>query len=85
MKGTASRLSGVTFEVLANEARDRHALTYQERDCDTYTLREPGVYHWRHGGEKHINDPNSIGSLQVSILNDFLNSDIWPNQTFLRF
>lgn len=64
-KGTASRLSGVTFDVLASETQDRHALTYQERNCDTYTLREPGVYHWRHGGEKHINDPSSIGSLQV--------------------
>ena len=40
-------------------------LTFQQRECDTYTLREPGVYHWRHGGEKHVNDPNSIGNLQV--------------------
>lgn len=43
----------------------RHALTFQQRQCDTYTLREPGIYHWRHGGEKHVNDPNSIGNLQV--------------------
>lgn len=40
-------------------------LTFQQNECDTYTLREPGVYHWRHGGEKHVNDPNSIGNLQV--------------------
>lgn len=70
-KGTSSRLGGVTFQVLAEETRDRHMLTFQQRECDTYTLREPGTYHWRHGGEKHVNDPNSIGNLQVfSISND---------------
>jgi glutamate synthase (NADH) len=26
--------------------------------------RNPGYYHWRAGGEKHINDPNSIANLQ---------------------
>lgn len=27
-------------------------------------LRNPGIYHWRNGGEKHINDPLSIANLQ---------------------
>ena len=40
-------------------------LTFQQRECDTYILREPGVYYWRQGGEKHVNDPNNIGNLQV--------------------
>ena len=40
-------------------------LTLQQRECDTYILRETGVYYWRQGGEKHVNDPNNIGNLQV--------------------
>lgn len=28
-------------------------------------IRNPGIYHWRSGGEKHINDPESIANLQV--------------------
>lgn len=27
-------------------------------------ISNPGVYHWRAGGEKHINDPRSIAALQ---------------------
>jgi len=51
--------------VLAQETLARHHLTFQDRDCDSYTLREPGSYHWRQGGEKHVNDPRSIANLQV--------------------
>lgn len=29
-----------------------------------FYFRNPGYYHWRAGGEKHINDPNSIANLQ---------------------
>lgn len=29
-----------------------------------FHFRNPGYYHWRAGGEKHINDPNSIANLQ---------------------
>lgn len=71
-KGTASRLGGVTFPVLAEETIQRHRLAYQDRDCDTYALRDPGSYHWRQGGEKHLNDPGSIGSLQEAGRNNSL-------------
>ncbi|XP_071536685.1 uncharacterized protein [Panulirus ornatus] len=63
-KGTASRIGGVTFENLANETLERHRLSYGDRECDTLVLRNPGFYHWRSGGEKHINDPMSIANLQ---------------------
>ena len=66
-KGTASRIGGVTFQVLAQEAFDRHALTFQDRECDNLVLRNPGIFHWRQGGEKHINDPLSIGNLQEAV------------------
>ena len=41
-KGTSSRLGGITFQLLAQEARLRHEMAYQERQCDSYILREPG-------------------------------------------
>lgn len=62
--GTISRLGGVTFQELAQETWQRHQLAYQERPCDTLVLRDPGAYHWRHGGEKHVNDPVSVANLQ---------------------
>ncbi|XP_043207721.1 glutamate synthase [NADH]-like isoform X1 [Amphibalanus amphitrite] len=65
-KGTASRLDGVTFKMLADEALCRHRLSYNLRECDTYVLPNPGYYHWRKGGEKHINDPDNIASLQAA-------------------
>lgn len=62
--GTPSRLGGVTLEILAAEAIDRHRNTYRSAP-DTLVLRDVGNYHWRAGGEKHINDPTSIAALQV--------------------
>lgn len=68
-KGTPSRLGGITFEVLAQEAYDRHFLSYSDRTSDMLVLRNPGLYHWRAGGEKHINDPISIANLQEAATN----------------
>jgi glutamate synthase (NADPH/NADH) len=67
LQGTHSRIGGATFEVIAKEAYERHSLSYQERECDTLVLRNPGYYHWRSGGEKHVNDPLSIANLQVRL------------------
>ncbi|XP_052750454.1 uncharacterized protein LOC113511910 [Galleria mellonella] len=62
-KGTQSRIGGVNFEILSKEIFDRQSLTYGNNN-DTLVLRNPGHYHWRAGGEKHINDPLSIANLQ---------------------
>lgn len=64
-KSTVSRIGGSNFDVLATEALNRHRQTYQlESTCDNFVLRDPGYYHWRSGGEKHINDPEAIANLQ---------------------
>ncbi|KAK0097828.1 hypothetical protein PV326_013412 [Microctonus aethiopoides] len=73
-RGTQSRIGGVTFEILAKDAVERHSLTYLEKSVDTLVLRNPGIYHWRAGGEKHINDPVSISNLQESVTNKNLNA-----------
>ncbi|XP_017842989.1 glutamate synthase [NADH], amyloplastic isoform X2 [Drosophila busckii] len=73
-RGTQSRIGGVTLEILAKEGLDRFQLTYGKVSPDTRILRNPGQYHWRHGGEAHINEPASIGSLQEAAVNKNLNA-----------
>lgn len=68
-RGTQSRIGGVTLEILAKEGLERFQLTYGKVSPDTHILRNPGQYHWRHGGEAHINEPSSIGSLQEAAVN----------------
>ena len=60
------------MQIVANEAFDRHLLAYSDRECDSLVLRNPGYLHWRAGGEKHVNDPDSIAHLQVSHIFCFL-------------
>ena len=63
--GAASRLQGVGFAVLEEEAARRHALGYPERAEDRqHELPNPGDFHWRSAGERHAWDPLTIASLQ---------------------
>lgn len=67
-KGTPSRLGGVNLELLAAEAFDRHQNAFRQGP-DMFVLRDAGNYHWRAGGEKHLNEPSSIAALQESAVN----------------
>jgi len=65
--GTASRLQGVGFAVLEEEARRRHALGYPERAEEARPdLPNPGDFHWRSAGERHAWNPTAISSLQFA-------------------
>lgn len=65
--GTASRIQGVDFEVLAEELLRRHAIGYPTRAEDYRAeLPNPGEYHWRSTGERHMWDPQSIADLQIA-------------------
>lgn len=64
-KNTISRIGGANFDILAAESLNRHSQTYQlNMTSDNQILSDPGFYHWRSGGEKHINDPEAIANLQ---------------------
>ncbi len=66
-KGTASRIQGVGFEVLAEEALRRHAIGYPEREeVRLPVLPNDGQFHWRSGGERHMFSPETIANLQVA-------------------
>lgn len=73
-RGTQSRIGGVTLEMLANEGLVRHTIMYGTISRDTKILRNPGQYHWRAGGEGHINEPASIASLQEAAINKNVNA-----------
>ena len=65
--GTVSRLQGVGFDILEEEARRRHALAFPVRDDDkVIELPNPGDFHWRSAGEKHAWEPKTIASLQTA-------------------
>jgi glutamate synthase (NADPH/NADH) large chain len=65
--GTPSRIQGVGFAILADEALRRHALGYPPRDDDRLpTLPNPGEFHWRADGERHTWDPQAIADIQVA-------------------
>lgn len=75
--GTASRIKGVTFEYLAQDAFSMHEAAYPTRSIvsNSLALPENGDYHWRDGGYKHVNDPQAIASLQDTVKNK--NEDAW--------
>ncbi|EPS62791.1 hypothetical protein M569_11998, partial [Genlisea aurea] len=67
--GTPSRVEGATFEALARDALELHELAFPTRElpagsAEAVALPNPGDYHWRKGGEIHLNDPFAIAKLQ---------------------
>ncbi len=65
--GTASRVQGVGFDVLAEELQRRHAIGYPGRDIVALPiLPNPGDFHWRKGGDRHMWDPTAVAELQVA-------------------
>lgn len=73
-RGTQSRIGGITLDIVAGESLYRHQMAYGKDHPDNYILRNPGIYHWRSGGESHINAPGSIASLQEAAVNNNKNA-----------
>ncbi|KGQ00855.1 hypothetical protein PAAG_12483 [Paracoccidioides lutzii Pb01] len=66
--GTASRIRGMTFEQIAEDAFAFHEKGFPSRHITEIPgLTESGEYHWRDGGEPHINDPVSIANIQDAV------------------
>ncbi|MDP6728285.1 MAG: glutamate synthase central domain-containing protein, partial [Gammaproteobacteria bacterium] len=62
---TASRICGVSFDVLQQEIETRHNEAYNNDSLENF-----GQYHWRSGGEKHMWEPQTISSLQQAAKNN---------------
>ena len=65
--GTASRIQGVDFNVIAEELLRRHRIGYPDVPSGTEVpLQNPGEFHWRAEGERHMWDPPAIADLQIA-------------------
>ncbi|EIM77676.1 ferredoxin-dependent glutamate synthase [Nitritalea halalkaliphila LW7] len=68
-KGTISRISGISFDELAEEVLIRHRAAFKGSGP---VLETGGVYQWKRRGEKHLFNPETIHLLQKSTrLGDF--------------
>jgi glutamate synthase (ferredoxin) len=68
--GTASRIGGVGLDVIAEEARRRHARGYPSRPVVRSGLEAGGEYRYRSDGEAHLFSPEAIAKLQQSVRSD---------------
>ncbi|GJD02057.1 glutamate synthase [Colletotrichum higginsianum] len=67
-RGTASRIQGATFEAIAEDGFRFHERGFPSRyTVGVSGLPESGEYHWRDGGEAHMNDPTCIANIQDAV------------------
>jgi len=70
--GTASRIGGAGFAMIAEETLRRHKAAYQEETVPVPYLGTGGLYQWKRDGEFHLWNPETIVSLQQAVWkNDF--------------
>jgi glutamate synthase (NADPH/NADH) large chain len=69
--GTPSRIKGVGFDILAEELIRRHEQGFPSREESERlpVLPNPGLVHWRFGGEKHNWNPFTIAEIQQAARN----------------
>jgi glutamate synthase domain-containing protein 2/glutamate synthase domain-containing protein 3 len=65
--GTASRVSGVGYDVIAREAALRHARAFPGDGPVEPELDPGGLYQWRRRGERHTFNPDSVAKLQHAV------------------
>jgi len=65
--GTASRISGIDLDVIAEESRQRHAKAYPQSTHPNNLLDLGGQYHFRAQGERHLWNPTTVAKLQHAV------------------
>ncbi|HLV65313.1 MAG TPA: glutamate synthase large subunit [Polyangiaceae bacterium] len=65
--GTASRISGIDLDVLAEECRRRHERAFPKVKASATMLDLGGQYHYRAQGEKHLWNPTTVARLQHAV------------------
>src|SRR5262245_7510786 len=64
---TASRISGIGMDVIADEVRRRHERAFPDRPYNGLTLDAGGQYQYRREGENHLFNPESVHKLQYAV------------------
>jgi glutamate synthase domain-containing protein 2/glutamate synthase domain-containing protein 1/glutamate synthase domain-containing protein 3 len=65
--GTASRIQGVTLEIIAQESLARHRHGFPPIDVEAGVLDNGGQYQWRRDGEYHMWNPDTVAKLQQAV------------------
>jgi len=69
-RGTASRVGGITLDVIERDIARQHALAWPRAAPDALPsptlLFNPGEFHFRSGGEEHYNDVQTIVGIQAT-------------------
>ncbi|HEX5100792.1 MAG TPA: glutamate synthase large subunit [Polyangiaceae bacterium] len=65
--GTASRISGIDLDVIAEESRRRHQKAYPQVTQPSPLLDLGGQYHYRAQGERHLWNPTTVAKLQHAV------------------
>lgn len=82
--GTASRINGVGFDILALDALHFHEMAWPSREV-LYPgiLPDVGEYHWRDNGETHVNNPVTVANLQDAVRRKNLNAyEAYSNESY---
>lgn len=62
--GTTSRIQGADFNAIYTDIAKFHESAYPPNTDTVPLVRNPGMFHYRHGGEQHLNSPLSMVALQ---------------------
>ncbi len=65
--GTASRIAGVTLEIIARESLLRHHRGFPAVAFEGDVLETGGNYQWRRDGEYHMWNPDTVAKLQQAV------------------
>eukprot|EP00638_Chattonella_subsalsa_P008868 CAMPEP_0117759806 /NCGR_PEP_ID=MMETSP0947-20121206/16227_1 /TAXON_ID=44440 /ORGANISM="Chattonella subsalsa, Strain CCMP2191" /LENGTH=1564 /DNA_ID=CAMNT_0005580323 /DNA_START=121 /DNA_END=4815 /DNA_ORIENTATION=+ len=63
--GTVSRIQGAGFEALYTDLERLHDAAYPMSASEPL-VQNPGQFHYRHGGEAHLNTPHTMVNLQLA-------------------
>jgi glutamate synthase domain-containing protein 2/glutamate synthase domain-containing protein 1/glutamate synthase domain-containing protein 3 len=66
--GTPSRIGGISLEVIAEDIFRRHSSGFDQLPAsNVFDLDLGGQYQWRRLGERHLNNPTTIATLQHAV------------------
>jgi glutamate synthase domain-containing protein 2/glutamate synthase domain-containing protein 3 len=65
--GTTTRIQGADFEAIYRDLERFHADAFPEHATEDHILvRSDGQFHYRDGGEAHLNTPDGMANLQIA-------------------
>ncbi|MFZ5595550.1 MAG: glutamate synthase large subunit [Bacillota bacterium] len=67
---TPSRVGGIGIDQIARESELRHSKAFSPREGREEPLDSGSTYQWRHDGEKHLYNPQTIVMLQQACRNN---------------